>query len=152
MAKTGRPQSYTREIGDRVCQRIAGGESLRSISQDPQMPYRGTVIRWALSKDNAGFRHQFDTACQARAELWAEELVDLSDEAEDVQKTKLQIDTRKWVLSRVLSQRYGDKLAVEQSGTVNHTHTLDLTKLTPDQRSKLLESERIKRDLSLQNN
>jgi len=33
------------------------------------------------------------------------------------------LDTRKWFLSKVLPRIYGDKVQVEQTGTVEHKHT-----------------------------
>ncbi len=36
----------------------------------------------------------------------------------DVQNRKLQIDTRKWLLSKIASKKYGDKVEVDHTGTV----------------------------------
>lgn len=150
----GRPQQYNEELAKRICQKIACGESLRSICANQDMPARGTVIRWVLTKDNKGFRDQFDAACQGRAELWAEELVDLADATDpgEVQKAKLKIETRKWVMSKLLAQRYGDKLEVKQTGKVEHDHTLDLSQYTPAEREELLRGQQLLRRQQHQNN
>jgi hypothetical protein len=38
------------------------------------------------------------------------------------QRSRLRVDTRKWFLSKVLPKIYGDKVQVDQSGTVEHQH------------------------------
>jgi hypothetical protein len=42
----------------------------------------------------------------------ADELVDIADDGGDegVQRSRLRIDTRKWVLSKMKPKRYGDKV------------------------------------------
>jgi len=41
MASVGRPTDYTLELTDIVCERLAAGESMRSISRDDGMPASG---------------------------------------------------------------------------------------------------------------
>jgi hypothetical protein len=48
--KRGRPPGYSAEIADTICNRLAGGESLRAICADAGMPDRATVSRW-LARD-----------------------------------------------------------------------------------------------------
>lgn len=50
-------------------------------------------------------------ACEQRADQYFDEMLDIADNAlpEEVQKAKLQIDTRKWVLARMNPVKYGDK-------------------------------------------
>jgi hypothetical protein len=60
----------------------------------------------------------FRAACQMRAEGWAEELIDIADStpAKEAKKGALQVDTRKWIISKHLPKTYGDKLGLEHSG------------------------------------
>jgi hypothetical protein len=44
--KRGRRSDYSAEIADTICDRLAGGESLRAICADAGMPDRATVSRW----------------------------------------------------------------------------------------------------------
>lgn len=39
--------TYSREISDRILDRMAEGESLRTICREDAMPNRSTVLRWA---------------------------------------------------------------------------------------------------------
>jgi hypothetical protein len=40
-----------------------------------------------------------------------------------VNRAKLQTDSRKWLLSKLAPKEYGDKVAVEHEGNVNHVVT-----------------------------
>jgi hypothetical protein len=119
--KPGRPTRHTLELAELICTRIAGGESLRSVCRDPDLPPRETVLRRAL-RDESGFRHQYEEALRLRAEAWAEELVGLADEALDAgnstkgQATRVALDARKWCASRLLPKKYGDRAAVDVGG------------------------------------
>jgi len=47
--KAGRPSRYTKNLGIRICKRLADGESLNSIGRDVKMPHKSTIIRWLLA-------------------------------------------------------------------------------------------------------
>ena len=110
-----RPLSFTQEIADTICERLSIGESLRAICRDDGMPGRTTVLRWLA--DNEVFRGQYAYACEVRQDDIFDELFDISDNSgEDVNRDRLRIDTRKWVLARMAPKKYGDKAAVELTG------------------------------------
>ena len=44
--RPGRPTIETRAIWNKICERIACGEPLRSICKDDAMPARSTFHRW----------------------------------------------------------------------------------------------------------
>jgi hypothetical protein len=142
MAKTkakrrpGRPSSYTPELAAKICARIAGGESLRSVCRDPAMPDLTTVFRWMPKRPE--FHKQYDEACDARAQAMFDELVEIADtpmqgdvitEFDDGRREikrgdmlghrRLQVDVRKWALARMSPKRFGDKVGVEHTGTVS---------------------------------
>jgi hypothetical protein len=108
-----------------VIERMCGGESLRQICQDPKMPSVGTVLNYAMLRKGVGqewverFAEAYRIAKQIRAEAWADELVGIADGtapiSEDVQRNKLRIDTRKWLLSKLMKE-YSEKQAHEISG------------------------------------
>ena len=72
--KRGRPTKYTPELTNRICERLAGGESLRAVCRDETMPDRATVLRW-LGDDKAEFRDQYARAREAQAEVIADEIL-----------------------------------------------------------------------------
>lgn len=144
MAGRGRPWTFTQKIADEVCRRLAEGESLREISRSEGMPPESTVRRWFVSDVN-GFAAQYARARDAQAEFWADQLLDVADDGsndwmerndpdnpgwqangEAILRSRLRVDTRKWLLSKVLPKKYGDKLEV--TGTLqigNYLSALD---------------------------
>lgn len=126
-AQIGRPSVYTQEVADLICARISEGESLRTICKDDALPTRSTVHLWVV-QDREGFSDQYARARQAQAYKWAEDILDIADDGlndtyvdengkaridfDVIQRSRLRVDTRKWLLSKVLPKIYGDKLAV----------------------------------------
>lgn len=112
-----KPSSYTPEIGEEICQRLAQGESLRSICDSQGMPYRRTVRGW-VADDVEGFGAQYARAKEAQAHALAEDLLEIADAAtnEDYQVARLRVDTRKWLASKILPKSYGDKVEAEVYG------------------------------------
>jgi hypothetical protein len=111
MAKRGRPGIYSPEIAAEICERMAMGESLRSICRAEGMPAEVTVRGWAI-EDREGFLAQYAMASQTRMDCLADEILEIADNAssEDVQAARLRIDTRKWLMSKIAPKRLGDKL------------------------------------------
>lgn len=122
MAGLGRPSDYTPELADEICTRLANGESLRAIcssDRDDWMPHIGTVLRWVGQHEE--FREQYARAREIQAETMADEIIGIADDADidagaGVAKARLQVDARKWVASKLLPKKYGDKLQAEVSG------------------------------------
>ena len=110
---TGRPSAYTPELAAEICQRLAEGESLRSICEDDHMPNRSTVHLWVV-EDRENFSNQYAKARHAQAVRWGEEILEIADDEnrDDTQRARLRVDTRKWLLSKVLPKVYGDKVMV----------------------------------------
>lgn len=117
MADRGRPTLYTPELALSICERMAAGESLRSICSPDDMPDESTVRSWAVT-DRDGFFTHYARACRIRAERWSEEIVEIADGGGDVQRDRLRVDTRKWLMSKLHPERYGDKTKLEHSGRV----------------------------------
>ena len=128
---TGRPTAYTPEIGATICERMAEGESLRAICRDDGMPGISSVMRWLFdplddSDPRVAFREQYARARQAQAEGWAEEIVSIADStADDVNRDRLRVDSRKWISSRLLPRVYGDRTILE--GGDNPIRTEDVS-------------------------
>jgi len=109
----GRWSTYTPEIGEAVCARIAGGESLKSIGADPQMPCAATVLNWAKTYPEFG-----DAYAQARA-FMADVLFDEAREVALAATTgnvwvgRLQFDVIRWMTARMAPKKYCERLVVE---------------------------------------
>ena len=130
-----RPSSFTQETADIICERLADGESLRSICADDAMPGTSTVCRWLESND--AFREQYARARELQADALFDEMLSIADDAqndwmarnvdendnlawsvngEHIQRSKLRIDTRKWMAGKLRPKKYGEKLDVEHTG------------------------------------
>ena len=113
--KLGRPTDYTKDMADKICEKISGGLSLRAICAEPGIPARGTVYRWLI--ENADFQDQYARAREKQADYFAEEIIEIADSAEAesaaVSKAKLQIDARKWAASKIAPKKYGDKTELD---------------------------------------
>lgn len=133
MKSNGRPSSYTPEIAALICERLAAGESLRAICRDDGMPDRSTVAKWVI-EDVGGFSSQYTRARDIGLDVLAEEALAIADtpqEGEETEQTddgykvkrgdmlghrKLQVDTRKWYLSKLAPKKYGERTAMELTG------------------------------------
>jgi hypothetical protein len=74
-------------------------------------------------------RDRYAHAQQAGLIAMADDINDIADSCDAqygaaVNKARLQVDTRKWLLSKLLPQKYGDKVDVRHDGQV----TLQLSK------------------------
>lgn len=113
----GRPSEYTPEIGEQICRWIAGGKSLNKYCQHFGMGL-DTVYRWLRTNDT--FRDAYALAHSDRADLLADEIVDLLDDIdpenitlEKLALAKLKVETRKWMASKLKPARWGDKQIVQ---------------------------------------
>ncbi len=115
--KRGRPSIYTAELATAICERLAQGESLRSICRDEGMPTETTVRQWALD-DREGFYSQYARARDMGLDAMADEVLAIADTdaGEDVQRSRLRFDARRWYLSKLAPKRYGERLGIEQAG------------------------------------
>lgn len=119
-----RPTIYNEELSRVICERIAKGESVRTICKDDDMPDAGSIYNWLLDEDKKEFFKQYAKAKDAQAELMFDELLEIADKGnmDDSNRARLRVDTRKWYLSKVLPKKYGDKLDMTTDGkpfTVN---------------------------------
>jgi hypothetical protein len=123
--KRGRPTVYSQRIADQICDRLAEGEQLDVICSDPGMPPASTVRRWAC-EGREPFSSRYARARSIGYERLAFELLAISDadctgpdgraDHALVQKQRLQADTRRWLLSKLLPRTYGDKVTQELIG------------------------------------
>jgi hypothetical protein len=145
----GRPTLYTQAIADEVCERMANGESLREICRSDHIPHEATVRTWSTD-DREGFATQYARAREALMEYWADEIIDIADDgtndwmqrkaqdgsvakvldAEHVQRSRVRIDSRKWLMSKLAPKRYGDTTKHEVTG--KDGGPLEVSWLNPD--------------------
>ena len=123
----GRPTKFTQKLADEICERLIEGESLRKICLDKKMPSASAVCRWL--GQNEMFREQYAQARDAQADTLEDEILDIADDGtndymgEDeeydgdaVQRSKLRVDARKWIASKLKPKKYGDRVDVTSGG------------------------------------
>lgn len=112
VAKNGRPSIFSEKLADRICERLAAGETLRAICRDEGMPSEPTVRRWALEDFN-GFSAQYTRSREIGYACMADEVLEIADGGTgDVIRDRLRFDARRWLLSKALPKVFGDKVAV----------------------------------------
>lgn len=152
----GRPTIRTPDVEAFVLTAIAEGKSLRWIGKQLGAPSMSTILRWA-DQDEA-FRKQYAHARAQGLDAVADEMLEIADDGtndlttvtdasgndrevlnvDHVQRSKLRVDTRKWLLSKLAPKKYGDRVATELSGPdggpVQVQNLADLLRLasTPD--------------------
>lgn len=108
-----------------ICERLAGGESLRAICADICVP-ESTVRTWARDDVN-GFAAQYACARGLQADTLFDEIVTIADadpgtldsgatDSGMVADKRLRIDARKWVASKLAPKKYGEKSSMELTG------------------------------------
>ena len=107
-----RPTDYSQELADKICERIADGESLRSICRDDEMPGTSAVCKW-LGK-YPEFAEQYAHARELQADALFDDCLAIADgkndtPSTDIQERRLQVDTRKWMAGK-LKGKYSDKV------------------------------------------
>jgi len=135
MADIGRPSSYTQEIADEICAQLAEGKSLRSVCKAESMPSVTTVFSWMRLYPE--FLKQYARSKEESADFLAEDLMDISDDGtndwmasndpdnpgyrangEHIARSRLRVDTRKWIASKLKPKKYGEKLDIAHSGSI----------------------------------
>jgi hypothetical protein len=114
-----------------VISQIEEGFSLRSILRSENMPSRYTFFEWI--KEDECKANQYARACETRAEVIFEEILDIADgtakdtiytdkgeipNSEWIARSRLRVDSRKWMLGKMNPKKYGDKIQQELSGAV----------------------------------
>ena len=115
-----RPSKFTPILVRRICDRIAGGASLRAICEGEGMPNRETVRRWL--RDNDEFRRWHALAREWQAEFYADQIIEIADGVAAnrgaIQRARLRIDARKWIASKLAPKRYGHRPEIDGGLTV----------------------------------
>lgn len=115
-----------------VCELLEKGMSLtKACTVVADAPSAGKILDW-LEK-YPGMRERYASAREVGYKLLADEIIAISDEAEvearyqnedvklvldatAVARNRLRVDTRKWMLAKMLPKVYGDKLTQEHVG------------------------------------
>lgn len=127
MAKQGRPTKYNKEQADKICNWLIEGKSLTSFCKEADNPPIQTVFKW-LEK-NKRFRERYIHARAIQAQVLFDQCVDIADDSsndfmekkarngevyeavdhENINRSRLRIDTRQYFAKLVAPKLYNDK-------------------------------------------
>jgi hypothetical protein len=139
----GNVTSYTPELAEEICERIASGETLRAITRDPHMPSYRSVYRWRDA--NPDFASRIARARDCGFDVIAEETIEIADNAandtivtdrgeqpnsEWISRSRLRVETRLKLLAKWSPRKYGEKIDVTTGN--------ESLNLTPEQRQAKL--------------
>lgn len=133
--KGGRPSLYDAAIAASICELTAtSAKSLSTITKEVGVKY-WTIVGWL--RNNEEFSQLYARAKEDQADFLAEEIIEIADDAsqdviqvdlgdgvvvekenkEFANRSKIRIDARKWIASKLKPKKYGDK--IEHSGEVS---------------------------------
>lgn len=123
-----RPSEYTLEIAEAICAEMCAGKTVKAICAAEEMPSMSTVYRWLADPTKKEFWDLFAHAREVRMHRMADELEEIADDGSNdwmknkfgddvlntdhVQRSRLRVDTKKWLLGKLAPRTFGDKLAV----------------------------------------
>jgi hypothetical protein len=110
----GRWSTYTPEIGEEICRRMADGVSLKAIGADPAMPCAGTILRWVREFPEFGERYGLARAHLADVLFDEAREVALGATPKSVWADRLRFDTIRWMAARMAPRKYCERVIVEQ--------------------------------------
>jgi hypothetical protein len=127
----GRKSIFSDELAEKICEQIAGGNSIRAICEMDGMPSAGAIFQWLAKNDD--FAAQYAMAKRAQAEYLAEQILEIADDGrndtyvdenghsrtdqEVLGRSRLRVDARKWLASKMFPTKYGDRVTQELIGS-----------------------------------
>lgn len=129
----GRPEEYSLETAEIICNRLIEGEPLCKICDDPDMPVRATVYAW-LDK-HPEFLNIYTRARDLQAETYFDQATRIADDPqndweerygkdgefigfapnhEHISRSKLRVDTRLRVVAMMKPRKYGVSVVKQQ--------------------------------------
>lgn len=134
-----RPYNYTDEEKERIvtdiCNRVIDEKISFNVAVEESAITYVTFFQWMVKSDN--LKQLYNYARDVRSDILFEEIVTIADTPVEGTKTKitdkgteiisgdmtehrkLQIDARKWVVSKMQPKKYGDKISQEISGSLS---------------------------------
>lgn len=145
----GRPSTYSQEIADEICERLAGGESvLAMVEADAgRIPPQTVIFQWLLKHED--FAQNYARARRSWAEFEFERMMQIADtpqlgvkikttdkgtetiEGDMVDHRRLQVDTRKWALARMFPKKYGDAQLIKHGDPDGNKLQVEITRVVP---------------------
>lgn len=128
-AKTSHQQQVRHELVQtqfesmfvRVLEEMASGKTLTQVLNDDFRGFKaGAFLKWV--KRDPERHNLYKEAKELRTEHWASEIIEISDaedSVEDVQRSRLRIDARKWLMGADNRKQYGETKTIDVGGSIS---------------------------------
>jgi hypothetical protein len=139
MAQNGRPSEivFDPEQAARLIEAISTTTcGLAKICKSPGMPNTYTVVKWRQMFPD--FAAEYDRAKKEQAHIMVDEMIEIADDIsqdvstvasedgelisyvnkEHIMRSKIRIETRKWIASKLFPKYYGDRLLEVGAGRI----------------------------------
>lgn len=153
--------AYSKEDIEKIFDRIIimisiDGYSIRKCLQQDKTPNSETFYKW-IDEDEIKTK-RYARACEERANILVEEMLEISDDQKNdiyidkdgfeqtdhnvIQRSKLRVDTRKWIASKLKPKKYGDSQLLKFADNegdklkVNAIFNIDLLDVQTDDGTK----------------
>ena len=113
-----RPSIYSEKLVDRMLEEIASGRSVIGMCREEDWtPNAETWYRWLYKIE--GLSNRYAQAKSVQSEREADIILDIADNAtnQDYQVARLRVDARKWIASKLLPNKYGERTQIDHSST-----------------------------------
>lgn len=128
--KVGRPSKWNENLANKICLKIStSNKSLRTICKEVNIDV--AVVLKYLNQDEK-FLAQYTRAKEEQADFLAEEMLEIADDSSNdttkiydkagneievenrewVNRSRLRVETRKWIASKLKPKKYSDKIEI----------------------------------------
>ncbi len=143
----------SKENADKICTMIEEGKSLRDAAKALDV-YEGAITEWIKadgSNGGAEIAGRYARAIEIRAERMAEELLQIADDkgfmqhpemaSAFVNQQRLAVDSRKWLLSKMLPRKYGDRIEVGGDPSAPLVTRIELVAVQPQLQAPVVDHD-----------
>ena len=126
------------DLQDLICQMLVDGATLTDCASEIKV-HKSTILRWISHSED--FAKKYRLARQMQAEVLVDQMMNIANDgtndyttkllsngeevevvnSEHIQRSRLRIDTIKWVAGKFAPRVYGDHINVNHSGGVTAT-------------------------------
>jgi hypothetical protein len=129
------------DIFSKIIEEVSNGRALRNVLKDEGMPSSSTFYIWL--EENEDKSKQYARACEVRADQIFDEILDIADDGtndtyvnekgqevtdqEVIGRSRLRVDSRKWIASKLNPKKYGDSSKLTLDGKLDTTVKQDFS-------------------------
>lgn len=138
--KIGRPTEFSLELASEICLALATStEGIGPLcKKNEDWPHSATVFKWRILHKEFG--EMYARAKQQQVEALVDEIIEIADDTsqdtlitdegkevvnhEHINRSRLRIDTRKWLAAKLAPRVYGDKIQYDGNVSIKHEDAL----------------------------